>query len=73
MIRFFFFSIGTIFREIFVVLLTIADLGMIMPSTTWSLLDVRVAEKEKLLNQYFVRSALVITTMILLLYIYIHV
>ena len=55
------------------VLLTIADLGMIMPSTTWSLLDVRVAEKEKLLNQYFVRSALVITTMILLLYIYIHV
>ena len=50
---FFFLSIGTIFREIFVVLLTtIADLAMIMPLTTWNLLDFRVAEKEKLLKQY---------------------
>ena len=34
------------------VLLTTADLAMMMPSTTWNLLDFRVAEKEKLLKQY---------------------
>ena len=39
-------------RYSFVVLLTIADLAMIMPSATWNLLDFRVAEKEKLLKQY---------------------
>ena len=41
----FFFSIGTIFREVFVVLLAIADLAMITPLTTWNLLDFGVAEK----------------------------
>ena len=38
------------------VLLTIADLAMIMPLTTWNLLDFRVAEKEKLLNNICSRS-----------------
>ena len=47
----FFFSIGTIFREVFGVLLTVADLAMIMPLTTWNWLDFRVVEKEKLLKQ----------------------
>ena len=34
------------------VLLTIADLGMIMPLTTWNLLDFTVVEKEKLRKHY---------------------
>ena len=48
----FFFSVGTIFHEVFVVMLTIADLAMIMPLSTWYLIDSRVAEKEKLLKRY---------------------
>ena len=34
------------------VMLTIADLAMIMPLATWYLIDSRVAEKEKLLKRY---------------------
>ena len=33
------------------VLLTTADLAMIVPLTTWNLLDFRVAEKKTLLKQ----------------------
>ena len=38
------------------VMLTIADLAMIMPLATWYLIDSRVAEKEKLLNNICSRS-----------------
>ena len=60
-----FFSVGTIFGELLVVLL-IADLTIIMLLPTWNLIDFRVAEKEKLLKQYqvFVGAALVITTVV---------
>ena len=34
------------------VLLTAADLAMMMPLTNWNLLESRVAEKEKLEKQY---------------------
>ena len=60
----FFFLIGAILHELFVVSLTVADLAMVMPSTTGNLLDFRLAEKVKLLRTktIFVRAALVITT-----------
>ena len=45
-------SSGTMFREVFVVLLTIADLAMTMPLATWNLIDFRVAEKEEVLQQH---------------------
>ena len=46
------FSIGKVYREFFVVSLTIADLAMIMTLTTWNFLDFRVGENEKPLKQY---------------------
>ena len=49
---FVFFSSGTTFRELFAVLLTVADLALVMTWTTWNLLDFRVVEKEKLLKQF---------------------
>ena len=48
----FFCQLEQYFAKIFVILLTIiADLAMIVPLTTWNLLDFRVAEKKTLLKQ----------------------
>ena len=50
---------------VFVVLFILADLAMILPLTTWNLLDFRVADKK---NCYckgvFVRVVLVITIVV---------
>ena len=53
-------------HELFVVSLTVADLAMVMPSTTGNLLDFRLAEKVKLLRTktIFVRAALITTAVV---------
>lgn len=44
--------VETVVREKIVVLSIVADFAVILPLTSWNLLDFRLVEKEKLLEQH---------------------